>query len=307
MTGQRRDDHPDAHEAHDELAVGWALHALEPEDEAAFASHLAGCARCAQTVAETAEVMAALAGDLPAAEPSPSLRERLRAEVAGTEQLPAADESPRTDQRHPGTAAVSPPPRPAERPPSRHPAGGMRPASLDGLRAPGATRLPDPRPSWRRVLPHALVAAAVAAVLALGAWNVVLSSDREEARAVAAERGEMIQALLEPGRATIAPLAADGDPVATVVARDEVVQVVAEGLPVNDSSSDTYVVWGVPRDGDPVPLGTFDVTSQQMELRTVGSTTTGLDDYSTYAVSIEPGREAPAAPSEVVADGTVTS
>ena len=68
MTGPTRDEHRDEHEAFDELAVGWALHALEPEDEAAFTAHLAGCRQCAQTVAETAEVMAALATDLPAAE-----------------------------------------------------------------------------------------------------------------------------------------------------------------------------------------------------------------------------------------------
>ena len=66
------------HEAFDELAVGWALHALEPEDEDAFAGHLAGCARCTRTVAETHEVMAAMATDLPVAEPSVDLRARLR-------------------------------------------------------------------------------------------------------------------------------------------------------------------------------------------------------------------------------------
>ena len=58
------------HEGFDELAVGWALHALEPEDETLFAAHLAGCTRCAQTVAETAAVLAAMADDLPRAEPS---------------------------------------------------------------------------------------------------------------------------------------------------------------------------------------------------------------------------------------------
>ena len=67
------------HAALDELAVGWALHALEPEDEALFAVHLPGCSRCAATVAETTEVMGAMARDLPAAEPSEGLRSRLRA------------------------------------------------------------------------------------------------------------------------------------------------------------------------------------------------------------------------------------
>jgi anti-sigma factor RsiW len=62
------------HEVFDELAVGWALHALEPEDEAIFARHLPGCARCAETVAETTEVMAGMASDLPPAAPSETLR-----------------------------------------------------------------------------------------------------------------------------------------------------------------------------------------------------------------------------------------
>jgi anti-sigma-K factor RskA len=95
--------------------------------------------------------------------------------------------------------------------------------------------------------------------------------------------------------------------VATVVARDGKLQVVTAGLRVNDSSSNTYVVWGVPDGAAPVALGTFDVVSPKMDVRTVGSAETGLDDYSTYAVSIEPGRQAPAAPSEVVANGQVTS
>lgn len=296
----------DEHEAFDELAVGWALHALEPEDEAAFTDHLASCRRCAQTVAETSEVMAALAADLPWAEPSPSLRDRIQAAVEQTEQLPTAPPVARAEPVRPESTAT--PARPVERTPSRHPAGGLRPASFDGLRPPGATRLADPRPAWRRVFPHALVAAAVAAVLALGAWNVVLSGDRAAVQATAAEQAEMLDALLEPGRATIAPLTDDGRTLATVVARDGHVQVVAEGLPVNDSSDTTYVVWGVrEQTSPPVPLGTFDVVSRQMDLRTVGSTATGLDEYSTYAISIEPGREAPAEPSEIVANGQVTS
>ena len=70
------------HDRFDELAVGWALHALEPDDEAEFGRHLPGCARCAETVAETTEVMAAMATDLPVAEPSAELRARLRTVVA---------------------------------------------------------------------------------------------------------------------------------------------------------------------------------------------------------------------------------
>jgi Anti-sigma-K factor rskA len=291
--GPERDDE---HRGWDELAVGWALHALEPEDESVFAAHLSGCRRCARTVAETAEVMAAMAGDLPQAEPSDGLRERLRAAVEETEQIPPAR---RPDESAGGATAV--PPRPV---PSRRPLGPAA-GSPGDLRAPLPVRAVDPRSASRRLLP-ALAAAAVAAVLALGAWIVVVTGDRDAAQAIAAQQAQMLDQLLTPGRAAIAPLTEGGRAVATVVARDDQVQVVADGLSVNDRRTTTYVVWGM-HDGTPEPLGTFDVVSPQMDLRTVGSAATGLDQYTEYAVSIEPGRQAPSSPTDVVATGQVTS
>ncbi len=277
---------PDGHELFDELAVGWALHALEPEDEGVFVGHVPGCARCARTVAETTEVMGALAADLPPAEPSEGLRERLRAAVEATEQVqPSAAKSP---------AAARPAP--------------VAPTAI--REASGATGFPgygsslrgeaDMRSPWRRVVPNALVAAAVAAVLGLGTWNVVLSDARDEAAQQAAEQARVVDSLLEPGTATIAPLSSDGRRVATVVARDTQVQVVTQGLRVNDADSQVYVVWGMTGDGA-VAVGTFDVVRSQTDVQTVGSTSTGLDDFGGYAISIEPGREAPAEPSVIVA------
>ena len=75
---------------------------------------------------------------------------------------------------------------------------------------------------------------------------------------------------------------------------------------VNQAATTTYVLWGVGDDGAE-PLGTFDVDGSQIELRTVGSGLTGLDDFAQYAISLEPGQEAPSAPTEVVATGQVTS
>ncbi|MGY1695889.1 anti-sigma factor domain-containing protein [Geodermatophilus sp. SYSU D00814] len=309
----------DDHQTFDELAVGWALHALEPEDEAVFGAHLATCPRCARTVAETAEVMSALAGDLPAAEPSERLRDRLRDAVERTGQVPP-----------PAGAEPAPPalpPVPAAPPGGRRrtdvpgagstasgstasgsTAAGRRATGFPDYASPAAGPGADPRSVWRRVLPNALVAAAVAAILALGTWTVVLGSARDDAQAVAARQAEVIDALLEPGRAAIAPVVdTDGqDVLATVVARDGRVQVVTDGLRVNDSSDSTYVVWGIAGDG-PVALGTFDVISPQTDLRTVGSAPTGSDAYAEYAISIEPGRQVPAEPSDVVARGQVTS
>ncbi|WP_299957952.1 anti-sigma factor domain-containing protein [uncultured Modestobacter sp.] len=289
------DDRGDEHRAWDELAVGWTLHALEPEDEALFAAHLADCPRCARTVAETADVMAAMARDLPQAEPSDGLRDRLRAAVEETEQLPPA--RPAQSRRATPPASAPPPPSAVR---------GNTARDVGGLPDPLFAEPTDLRPAWRRLLPTALAAAAVAAVLALGAWNVVLSSDLDTARSTAAERSQMLEGLLVPGQATIAPLTEDGEPVATVVVRDGQAQVVATGLPVNDRSDSTYVLWGIGA-GSPVAIGTFDVVTPQMDLRTVGSAATGLDEYSAYAVSIEPGQQAPSEPTDIVANGQVTS
>ena len=289
-----RDPRRGEHETFDELAVGWALHALEPEDEELFAAHLPTCTRCRQTVAETAEVMGALAGDLPQADPPQRLRDRLRAAVEETEQLPRpAGDGERTARPAPPAPEVPAPGRRSEAP-------------LSGAhRAPLPLGPVDPRPGWRRVLPNALVAAAVAAILALGTWNVVLSSAREEAQATAAEQAQLVDALLTPGQATIAPLSAAGTTVATVVARDDQVQVVTQGLAPNDVQDQTYVVWGTGA-GSATPLGTFDVTSPQPALWTVGSGS-GLDGYTGYAVSLEPGRQAPTEPTVIVASGEVPS
>ena len=89
------------------------------------------------------------------------------------------------------------------------------------------------------------------------------------------------------------------------MARDDQVQVVTQGLAPNDVQDQTYVVWGIGA-GSAAPLGTFDVTSPQPALWTVGSGS-GLDGYTGYAVSLEPGREAPSEPTDVVAQGEVPS
>jgi anti-sigma-K factor RskA len=289
----------DDHDSWDELAVGWALHALEPEDETLFAAHLADCRQCAQTVAETSEVMAAMAADLPQAEPSDGLRDRLRAAVEETEQLPPAQ--PRAER------PIAPAVPAAAQPVQPQPGPALPPSRFGNLRAPLPTRDVDRRPAWRRVLPTALVAAAVAAVLSLGAWNVAVTGDRDAARATAAEQSEVLDSLLTPGRAAIAPVAQDGTTVATVVARDDRVQVYSTGLAVNDSHDSTYVLWGMVDGTVPRAIGTFDVTTAQTDLRTVGSSATGLDQYPAYAISIEPGRQAPSFPTDIIGQGQVTS
>jgi anti-sigma factor RsiW len=276
MTGRRSGPSPsEEHRVFDELAVGWALHSLEPEDEAVFAEHLPGCERCAQTVADTTEVMATMAADLPRAEPSDRLRERLSAAVAETEQIP-----------------------PGERP--REPA---RPAATG---FPGYRHVEQetaPVPLRRRAPVMALAAAAVAAILGLGVWNVFLSDSRSDLEATVAQQERIVDSLLTPGEVTVEALSADdGSVVATVVARSDRVDVISHGLAPNDTEDQTYVVWGIDDTG-PKAIDVFDVTGSQMTLQTVGSGSTGLDEFDQYAISLEPGREAPSEPTDIVAMG----
>jgi hypothetical protein len=163
--------------------------------------------------------------------------------------------------------------------------------------------VPVPRRGWRSRAPQALLAAAAAVVVGLGAWDISLISSRQNAQEVAADQAQVLDGLMAPGQATIAPVSDhDGHTVATVVARHGQVQVVTWGLDMNNRSATTYVVWGKQQNA-PVALGTFDVVTTRMDLRTVGSDKTGLDGFSGYAISIEPGRTAPVVPSDIVADG----
>jgi hypothetical protein len=98
----------------------------------------------------------------------------------------------------------------------------------------------------------------------------------------------------------------DGRPLATVVTRDGDLQVVSQGLAVNDDTAQTYVLWGV-ADAAPVPLGTFDVDRSGLDVDAVVSPPTGAGSFAQYAVSLEPGRQPPPAPSGVLASGQVTS
>lgn len=72
------------HASYDELVVGYALSALEPDDEQQFIDHLRGCAACARTLAEHTETLAHLAYAAEAETPPPSLLEGIRAGVAAS-------------------------------------------------------------------------------------------------------------------------------------------------------------------------------------------------------------------------------
>jgi hypothetical protein len=84
----------DPHERFEELAAGYALGALEPEDEHTFADHVATCERCAAVTAEFSDIAAGLAvvsDDIPA---PTGLWEGIRGAIAAESTAGGPDASP---------------------------------------------------------------------------------------------------------------------------------------------------------------------------------------------------------------------
>lgn len=73
-----------SHTPYDELAVGHALSALEPEDEQRFLAHLLGCAACERALAEHTETLGHFAYDVTSEVPPSSILEGIRAGVTAS-------------------------------------------------------------------------------------------------------------------------------------------------------------------------------------------------------------------------------
>ncbi|CAN5253121.1 hypothetical protein BH20ACT5_BH20ACT5_13220 [soil metagenome] len=267
------------HEEFDELAVGWALKALEPDDESRFTRHLPDCRRCSRTVRDAHELAAGFALSLPAEDPPASLWRRIMVQVQA-EPREAGALTPRTDLHSDVFGdRVQPPP-----------------ANVRTL-----FRLTN-------VLRGLVAAATLALVVGLGLWNVQLQSDREQVRSVAEQQADVLGQLDDRGVYRIAPLeTSEGESVGAVVLHAGGAKIMANGLPVNDHDESIFVLWGLRDSLSPVPLGTFDIARPDLDMRPVSSTSTGLDEYDGYAISLEPGRQAPSTPTDTVATGTVGS
>lgn len=306
----------DEHSAFDELAVGWALDALEPEEEAAFQIHLARCERCLALVVETSETAADLAQLAPDAEPSEGLRARILEAARGQRTGGYGDGdigadvgvTPSDDR---GIASATPLPARAGTPPragGRHAAGPEDSTPARAATTGGATVVPMRRRN--RMGAALLSAAAAVAIVALALWNVSLRNDRNDARTTALREGSTISAIAQPGSQVAILATGNGTHVGAVVGTDAHWKVVAAKMPKNNTRSTTYVLWGLQtKDATPQALGTFDVTSGATSVADVHSkaSTTAPPKFGLYAVSFEQGRTAPAAPSTVMATGQTAS
>jgi len=278
-----------------EQAVGWALHALEPDEEIAVERHVPTCADCSAAVRDVQDVMTQLATAVEQVEPPARLRASILDAAAATPQV-----RPQVVARPP----TSPGPR---QPRTARPAGPAGPA-------PGASR---PTGRGRRLSPGRLVTAAVAAVAIVAAGGlgirtvqlqqqtVELQQQLDTASSQVSSTTALVQGLARPGNAHALLARPDGTAVAAVVVADSRQTVYTIGLAAN-SADQTYVLWGL-KDASsaPQPLGVFDVDERDAAPQTVGSP--DQQPFGAYAISLEPGRTPPAVPTDVVASGALTA
>ncbi len=280
------------HEDFEGLAAGYAFHALEPEDEQLLAAHLLTCASCARLVADTAALGAAFAG-LVTPEPTPpppaDLRARILAAAAAEPREPLEPREPPERNAEPAREAAPV----AARPYTGHPSAS-RPVQRDAG-APGR--------SPRRLRRSRLLVGAVAAIIGIGvavpATLAVSGNDKPPSSTSA-----LAQALLKSGAREVTLHSETGSSVAKAVLNDRGVVMVASGLPVNDKSRTTYVLWAADRNGSQTPVATFDVSGGSPVLVSASKLPAEAADISQVAISYESGRKAPVKPSDVVLSGS---
>lgn len=246
-------------------AVGYALHALEPDEELVVAAHIPGCAICQAAVRDTEEVVAGLGAGSEPVDPPPSLRVSLMAAVAETPQV-----------------------RPL--------AQDVRPTEPRRVEPVDRGRLPS---SW--LTRRRLVAAALALIAVVAVGGLAVRSAQTEPVPNPQTAAQVIDQLVPPGTRHAVLATANGATVGAVVLQQGQREVITVGMPANPTDH-TYVLWGVRAQGAPVPLGTFDVNAPDPKIRSVGSGADN-DGFTAYAVSLERGHMAPAAPSSVMAEG----
>ncbi len=270
------------HEEFDELAAAHVLHALEPDEDRAFLEHADDCALCRDVLSELTVVAANLAGGVAAIEPPPRLRDSILAAAAG----------------------------PAGRPPERMPesrSGGAR-ASRAGSRR--RHRRPDPVRALIAVMAVVVALALVGGLVAWGAIESGRAADRQTALrqrdaqlqqrdAQLEQRNALLAGLVGPGTRTVSLSPKQGAGAEVVIAGPRV-RVVTAGLTANDPARATYVLWAINAAGTPVGVRAFDVDSRSVTLVDVGTVAPAVAGAKGFAISLEPGRTVPAAPTDIV-------
>lgn len=320
------------HSRFDELAVGSALYALEPGDEQALAEHLPTCARCQQTQRDSLESLAIVAASLDGPMPPAHVLDRIHEAIGSPTttqpepepELPTvADQPPlvvdgpteaaapvQADDRADGldrehTVAAGPAARSTDLVEDH-----TRPQSAAG---PQGKHRQGPGRGSRRVsrlrrLSEVAGAFVLVVAVAIGVTGYNhMRNQNDRANQVAAERSATIQQLVRDSSVATLADSTTGKPVAHVVNQNGKLEVVNDGLSVNDRQNSEYALWAIYGPRGPKLVGTFDVRQGDLGVQSVASVPAGFHNVTAMAVSKEPGRGRPTSPTTIKAMGAVTS
>jgi anti-sigma factor RsiW len=267
-------DTPMSHSEFEELAAGYVLGALEPDDERAFREHLDGCTVCQATVRELEAVAGELAYAVAPVDPPDTvwagIRREIRPEAAGPGTLPAAPAAGTGAETAAGTGAET----------------GAGVATGVGAGRRGRR--------GRRLLPGLAAAAAILLVVALSVWNLNLRDQNAAFRDRVAALERATQLANDPNASLVSLDDAPGPEgaQATVIAsssQDRGVLIV-ENLPPLQQNR-VYELWGIPAGADPATAAEKALTFQP--LRPPGVQTLEFEvpvqPGTVFAITEEPG------------------
>jgi anti-sigma-K factor RskA len=233
------------------LTGAYVLHALDPDERAAFEAHLADCADCRTEVRDLAATAARMGG-ADEVVPPPALRARVLGEVARTPQEPA-------DQ---GVA----------------PAGTADLTARRRDRATAGAGARSARTTWLAV------AAGVVAVLALVLGGLLVQARSD--RAALARQQQALSGVLTSGDArTVTGTVAGGGRAAIVVSDDQQKAAFVGTDLAEPPTGHTYQLWYITAAGAATSAGTFDPNAHGDAAVVLAGTPSGA---ATVGLTVEP-------------------
>jgi anti-sigma-K factor RskA len=210
-------DTPMSHSEYEELAAGYVMGALEPDDEHVFQRHLDGCPVCEANVRELEAVVGELAYAVPPADPPDTVWAGIRREIRSE---------------------------------------AVRPEAVPQAPAPAQARAPAPARARRggrvqRLLPRLAAAAAILLLVGLSVWNASLRDQNATYRDRVAALEEATRLANDPTASLVALDDAEGTTGAQaaviVSSREDRGVLLIENLPPLQRDR-VYELWGVPGD-----------------------------------------------------------
>jgi anti-sigma-K factor RskA len=207
-------DTPMNHSEYEQLAAGYVLGALEPDDEHVFQRHLGGCSECEANVRDLEEVVGTLAYAAPPVDPPETLWASIQREVRH-EARPDARRAP---------------PRPQPQP-----------------------RVVRPRRWASPLVARLAAAAAIVLVAALSVWNLNLRDENAGYRDRVTALEQATRLLNEPNT-SLATLKGSTQAQATVLASTAQGRgvLIVDNLPPLQRDK-VYELWGIPDGGNGRP------------------------------------------------------